>query len=179
MVNKHGELKAFLAKFNPDYQREVCPIQDECHFGDYPTLGEVRKSYGTNAAIAWLVPQLYNLSEYCGCRDKLQGKPLEECAAVIASEFYYLKISEVMLFLYRFKSGRYGRFYGSVDPLVITTSLRDFLRERIYAIEQREQEERNRMREEDAKNAITYEQYQQNLRDGKYPNLAKMDKSVK
>lgn len=179
LKSKHGELSSFLTKFNPDLQREICLRQEECHFGDYPTLGEVRKAYGDNAAISWLVPQLYNLSEYCGCRDKLQGKPLEECAAVIASEFYYLKISEVMLFLYRFKSGRYGRFYGSVDPLVITTSLRDFLRERIYAIEQREQEERNRKREEDAKNAITYEQYQQNLRDGKYPNLAKMDKSVK
>ena len=90
----------------------------------------------------WLVPQLYNLSEYCGCREKLQGTPLEECASVIAMEFYYLTVTELMLFFHWFKTGRYGRFYGSVDPLVITTSIREFIRERNTEIDRHEREER-------------------------------------
>ena len=78
---------------------------------------------------------------------------------MIATEYYYLKVSELMLFFHRFKTGRYGRFYGSVDPLVITTSLRDFVRERGIAYEQHEQEERERREKEECKNAITYEEY--------------------
>lgn len=108
----------------------------------------------------WLIPQLYNLSEYCGCKDKLQGKPLEECAFVIAAEFYYLKISELMLFFHSFKAGHYGRFYGSVDPLVITTALREFLKERNFAYDRRKQEQEELDRKKNRENAITWEEYQ-------------------
>ena len=113
-------------------------------------------AYGEMTATIWLVPQLYNLSEYCGCKEKLQGKQLEECASVIATEFYYLKVSELMLFFHRFKSGRYGRFYGSVDPLVITTSLRVFLKERDHAIVEHERCMAQKEAEESRKKAITY-----------------------
>lgn len=66
-----------------------------------------------------------------------------------------------MLFFHRFKSGRYGRFYGSVDPLVITTSLREFIKERNEAIDKHEQEERQAKRAADAnrENTITYEEF--------------------
>jgi len=142
LVKKYGSRESFLTLYNPAAQREICKDSDDCFFGDHPTLGKIRAGYGENAPVMWLIPQLYNLSEYCGCKDKLQGSPLEDCANVIATDFFYLKVSELMLFFHRFKSGKYGRFYGSVDPLVITTSLRDFLRERAYAIDRHEQEER-------------------------------------
>lgn len=158
LVERYGERQEFLTAFNPSYQQTICAEADVCYFGDYPTLAEL-KAYGERFPTAWLIPQLYNLSEYCGCRDKLQGTPLEECAFTIATEFYYLKISELMLFFHRFKSGRYGRFYGSVDPLVITTSLRDFLRERGAAYDRHEAEERERQREESRKGCITWEEY--------------------
>lgn len=161
LVSKYGDRDTFLATYNPDYQKLICTDANMCFFGDYPTLATLRVGYGNNAPVMWLIPQLYNLSEYCGCKDKLQGKPLEECAFVIATEFYYLKVSELMLFFHRFKSGRYRRFYGSVDPLVITTSLRDFLRERIYIYERHEQEEMLRKEiEQMRKEAVTYEEYQ-------------------
>ena len=159
LVSRYRTVESFLQNFNPDYQKAICSSSDECFFGDYPTLIDVRIAYGENVPIAWLVPQLYNLSEYCGCRDKLEGKPLEECAFVIASEYSYLKVSELMLFFVRFKSGRYGKFYGSVDPLVITTSVRDFINERTFAYEQHDREVRSQREKEERKKAITYEEY--------------------
>ncbi len=159
LISRYGNREAFLAKYNPDYQRQICATPDLCFFGDFPTFGMLREAYGNNAPVMWLIPQLYNLSEYCGCRDKLQGKPLEECASVIASEFFYLKISETMLFFHWFKSGRYGRFYGSVDPLVITTSIRDFPKERDYAYERHERDERYTQKEEELKHAVSWQQY--------------------
>ena len=107
----------------------------------------------------WLVAQLYNLSEYCGCKGKLEGKPLEECAHIISMEFHYLKVSELMLFFYRFKTGRYGRFYGSVDPLIITESLRMFCDERSSAYTRHEQEQRKQREAEQRKLAIPYDEY--------------------
>ena len=150
---------SFIKLFNPDLQMKICRDKQLCFFGDAPALSEINMAYGEMTATMWLVPQLYDLSEYCGCKDKLQGKPLEECASVIATEFYWLKVSELMLFFHRFKSGKYGRFYGSVDPLVITTSLRSFLIERNIAIEERERMERERKAEEERKKTITYEEY--------------------
>lgn len=107
----------------------------------------------------WIIPQLYDLSEYCGCKEKLHGKPLEECAYVIATEFCYLKVSELMLFFHRFKSGIYGRFYGSVDPLVITTSLHEFLIDRNHAYNKREQDDMERKEMDGRKNAISWNDY--------------------
>lgn len=39
-----------------------------------------------------------------------------------------------MLFLNRFKAGRYGRFYGTTDPLVVTTALPEYCKERTAAM---------------------------------------------
>lgn len=150
---------------------KICRDAQLCFFGDAPVLSELNMTYGEMTATMWLVPQLYNLSEYCGCKDKLQGKALEECAGIIAAEYFYLKVSELMLFFYRFKSGRYGRFYGSVDPLVITTSLMAFIEERNEAIGEREKTEMMEKQERDRKKAITYEEYV--ARHGKLKNLSR------
>ena len=165
LVQKYGSRESFLTTFTPDYQMQICNDSKHCILGEFPTLAEVKAAYGQNAPVAWMIPQLYSLSEYCGCRDKLQGKPLEECAFVISSEFYYLKVSEIMLFIHMFKSGKYGRFYGSVDPLVITTSLREFLNERLYIIRNYEQEQREKERENAKKGAITLEEYRRMKKD--------------
>lgn len=132
---------------------------EECFFGEYPTLADLKAAYGHNAPQAWLIPQLYNLSEYCGVKEKLQGNPLKECAYIIAINYYYLKVSEIMLFFARFKSARYGRFYGNVDPLIIASALKEFVYERIAAIEQRRHEIQEREREESRKNACSWEEY--------------------
>ena len=160
---------SFIKLFNPDLQMKICRDKQLCFFGDAPALSEINMAYGEMTATMWLVPQLYDLSEYCGCKDKLQGKSLEECASVIATEFYWLKVSELMLFFHRFKSGRYGKFYGSVDPMVITTSLRSFLLERAYEIDERDKLEREIEDRESQRKAITYEEFV--ARNGKMENF--------
>ncbi len=148
-----------MTLFNPDLQMKICRDDQLCFFGDAPILSEINMAYGEMTSTMWLIPQLYDLSEYCGVKDKLEGKSLEECASVIASEFYFLKVSELMLFFHRFKSGRYGKLYGSVDPLAITTSLREFLKERAREIERRKSMEMEAEERELRKNAISRDEY--------------------
>ena len=156
---RYGDRENFMCLFNPDRQVEFGEHPDRCHFGSAPTLGTLRSAYGKNMPTSWLVPQLLNLSEYCGCKNKLTDAQLEECARVIASEYFYLKTTELMLFFSRFKAGRYGRFYGNVDPMVITSALVVFRRERAEAIARHEAEEREKERERQASEAISYEEY--------------------
>lgn len=159
LVAKYGDRETFLRTYNPDTQIAVCADRERCFMGEYPTLAELRRAYGDSLPAVWLIPHLLDLSEFCGCRNKLYGKPLEQCADVIAAEYYFLKVSELMLFFQRFKSGRYGVFYGSVDPLVITTSLREFIAERNVEIGHYEEAERDRQEREHRKQAISYEEY--------------------
>lgn len=159
MLARFGDRQKFLQAFNPDLQIAICKDVELCLFGDAPTLAELNVFYGEMTATIWLVPQLYDLSEFCGCKNKLEDKQLEQCASVIAAEYSYLKVSEIMLFLHKFKSGRYGRFYGSVDPITITTSLRDFIRERNVDIERYQKEIERKADEESRKKSITYDEY--------------------
>lgn len=138
---------------------EVCDNTDICFFGNAPSLTDIRLAFGSNAPVIWLLPQLFDLSEFCGCRDKLEGKPLAQCAYVIATEFKHLKTTELMLFFHRFKSGRYGRFYGSVDPLIITTALQQFTSERADEIQRHEALIAQRKRESYSLQTCSYEEY--------------------
>lgn len=133
---------------------------DECLFGKFPTLSDLNAKFDSRFSTAWVMAHLHDLSEYCGCKEKLYGNPLKQCAAVIADNFYYLKLTELMLFFHRFKSGVYGRFYGSIDPLIITTSIREFLKERSVLIERRNSAIRDTERQEWRRNAVSWEEYQ-------------------
>lgn len=145
---------------SPEEQIGVSHDRRKCHLANYPTLGLLEQTYGANAAARWLVPQLLNLSEYCGCRGKFTKRQLAELACVIAEEFPYLKVSEFMLFFHRFKAGCYGRFYGAVDPMLITNKLRtEFIRERNAALDRLASEDMERRIAEERKNAVTYEEY--------------------
>lgn len=157
---KHGaDIMAFMTKFNPSVQMTVCKEPRICHLGDFPTLGLLNMTYGTESSKMWLAAQLYNLSEFCGCKNKLEGAPLEECASIIANEYNHLKVTELMLFFYRFKNGWYGKFYGAVDPLVITTSLHEFVKERNVFFDKYNSELQDKRLEEGKKGCISYAEY--------------------
>ncbi len=150
---------ALLNKYNPDYIVCAQATEDDCFFGDYPTLANLGSQFDKKYPVAWLMAHLHDLSEFCGCKDKLSGHPLQQCAGIISTDFYWLKVSELMLFFHRFKSGRYGKFYGSVDPIAIMAALKKFCRERNIAYGERENEEAQRRMEESRKNACTWGEY--------------------
>ena len=64
-----------------------------------------------------------------------------------------------MLFFHDFKAGQYGKFYGSLDPLVVTTALKEFLAHRGALLDKYEDEEDTKRLEEQRKSAVTFEEY--------------------
>lgn len=146
--------------YNPSRQTDLCSDAERCIFGNFPTLADLKYYFGDNMPIIWLLPQLLNLSEFCGCKDKLTEGQIEETASLIARDFFYLKVTELMLFFSFFKTGKYGRFYGAIDPLLIISGIRTFIDDfRNKAIDRRETQLRMERQEKEKNGSITYADY--------------------
>jgi ABC-type phosphate/phosphonate transport system ATPase subunit len=93
----------------------------------------------------------------------LSDNQLAELSAIILTNYYWLNLAEVMQFIAKFKLGIFGQFYGTVDPLKITSALQLFIRHREESIDYHE---RNQKRIQDEQRwrqrkdgAVTYEEY--------------------
>ena len=160
----------FLTRYNPDVQRLCAVNVERCFTGDAPTLRDARQAYSAEVAESWLDVQLTDLVAFCGVSKDGFADVVVPLIAVISDNFGHLKLSELMLFFQQFKAGKYGRFYGSVDPMVITTALQEFLRfraERLAVIEREhrraQQKKQDAERAERAKRGeyLTYEEWEE------------------
>lgn len=149
LQSRYGNRQQFLATFHIDRQTDLTRDEDRCYFGKAPTMGQVNTAYGKKTAQEWLTVQLADLSEFSGAKEKITARQIKQLADIIATDYHWLKVSEVMLFFRKFKRGEYGKFYGAVDPLTITTALREFQRDRNTAYFRHEQEEREAREAED------------------------------
>ncbi|MBQ8805511.1 MAG: hypothetical protein IJZ68_03440 [Bacteroidaceae bacterium] len=164
-IELFGKAEEFLCTFNPDMQYKYCKDVNRCYIGKAPSLKVISEAYGENITETWLEIQLRDLSEFAGCKDKLSIQQIEQIAKVIILEFSFLKATELMHFFILFKSGKFGKFYGAVDGLVITEALQEFRqlrRERLWELEQkRAREERARRDAEYAKNAMSFDEWKE------------------
>ena len=159
LLATYGNQGEMLRALSPAMQHELYRNKMDCWFGNYPTLAELNQAYNTKTAQAWLIPQLTDLSEFCGAKGKLTVNQLTQCAEIIATDYYYLKVSELMLFFSNMKRSKYGRFYGAIDPMTIFSAMDDFLQERAYAYESKASEERRQAQREKMKNACSWEEH--------------------
>lgn len=153
VLQTYGGRSEFLGKFNPDMQITVAKNEERAFMGIAPTLGLLKKTYGENMAVMWLLPQIWDLCEFTNSRNKLDERQAENLAEMISLEYGYMKVTELLLFFYRFKTGRYGRFYGSVDPMAIMIALEEFGKERQQALVAYEEKKKQQEREQISKNA--------------------------
>ncbi len=132
---------------------------ERCIFGNAPTLWQANNAYGRGTAEELLVYHLADLGEYTGVRDKMTTNQIRQMAELIAADYGYVKISEFMLFCRRMKAGRYGSFYGVVDPMVIMSALRTFILERNDMISEHEQQKEQERQEKAMRGCVSYEEY--------------------
>lgn len=103
------------------------------------------------------------MNDFAEVSTKIAKEQLSELAEIFLSEYYYVNTAEVCLFIARFKAGKYGRFYGAIDPMKITSAMLDYISERRKDIERKEREEYRMQREKDIEergsNRISYAEY--------------------
>lgn len=154
-----GNKAEFLTKFNPSTQIAAAKNTEWAFFGNSPSLVIMNKTYGENMATMWLMPQIFDLVVYCNSKGTLNEQQIQFLAEAIANEYFYLKASELLLFFYRFKLGKYGQFYGVVDPMRVTMALEEFIKERNQALAKKEREAEEAERAKWAENAVSAQEY--------------------
>lgn len=141
--------------FNPDLQQVAAENEDRAMFGSAPMLCVLDAAYGEGSAVTWLIPQLHNMCVAVGVKTKLDDAQLRQLAVMIRNEFGYLKVTEVMLFMWRLKGGHYGEFYGSVDIQRIMRALRGkYSEERARMLDRHEAELRAEQQRQWAQQAL-------------------------
>ena len=144
----------FNLQNNPDTDVLYASDERKAIMEDYSTLAMLDMALGDNTASRWLVTLLANLNKFSGSKNMDDGQT-ENLARLIAQEYGDMKYSVMLLFFYRFKCGYFGKFWGKVDPIVITCALKDF-KEEIFRkqqeyinLEYKEKEARIKQKRED------------------------------
>lgn len=155
--------------FHINRQTELTSNAGRCYFTNAPTLARINSAYGHKTAETWLMAQFADLSEFSGARDKISQEQARQTVQLVVDEYWYLNLAEIMLFCRRFKLGRYGKFYGTVDPIAITGGLKEFCRERLEAFAQREAQLAAERLERDKHNPlnISRKEYERAKREGR------------
>lgn len=168
-----------LAEYNTTLQGVIggaCPTIDLCRKLQSPTLRVLGEAFpsdnGKSALAIFLQTHLTMVCTYADTKGKMDEAVLDDLCVQIASEHGAMTMAEFILFCSRYRSKRYGDFYGTVSPSHILAALNTFEREKRddngRAYERAEQERRRREDEEHRKNAISWEEYCRQT--GKDPN---------
>ena len=157
----YGSGESFLIRFNPDNGKAYTKDEEDAIMGTYPCLSELNEAYGKNDVKTFIMIQVRALNEFVGTANRMSTMQIEKLAEAIYDDFYFFKVTEILLFFKYFRGGRFGRFYGSVDPLFIMSCLWDFKRlrdEKISIFETRmNQAKREAERKENP--PMSYEEY--------------------
>ena len=110
---------------------------------------------------SWLSAQITYLNSISGATQMTEMQMMM-LVSNISQAYGYLKITELMVFFFQLAGGKYGKFYGAVDPMQIMTNFCEFMKYRSVMLDKiesdRRSEERNKMLSNPK--CITREQYE-------------------
>lgn len=124
----YRSFEGFAKKFNPQTQVLFARDERKTIMADYSTLEVLDIAFGENNSSKWITVAITDLNIFCGSKS-MSDDQIADIAILIANEYRNLKFSILQLFFYRFKCGYFGKFYGKVDPMVITCALKEFIDE--------------------------------------------------
>ena len=119
--------ESFKKRFDAAEQGTIVADIHNCLLGDYPTLGQVNAMYGDGVAQRWLIIQLCEAIKYLGYKNLPSSDQLIQLSKHIYIEYRWLKVSEIMLFLWMYKDQKFGLHYGTIEPSSIMMSLHEFV----------------------------------------------------
>jgi hypothetical protein len=165
LLTKYPQPENFMVDYSMDLQSKLLSI-GATYVGlasnsSIPTLGLLSVTYGEDTPIEWLVIQLDSLNNFTEVKTKMSNAQIYELARLIIAQYWYLNAAEIQYFIGLFKLGHYGRFYGAIDPMKITSALVDYVMERNNDMDryEREQMMRERAKRESESGGITYAEY--------------------
>lgn len=167
LLDKYPDPAQFILDYNPDLQFKIVRCNathaDLALNLEIPSLGLLASTYGDETPLEWLKIQFGTLNDFAEVSTKIAKAQLEELAAIFLSEYYYINAAEICFFIARFKSGKYGRFYGAIDPMKITSAMLEYISERRKGIDRHEREQYRLQRQKEVEvrwnDRISYAEY--------------------
>lgn len=140
---------------------DIVQVPSECFRRESPTLVRIDITYGRGSSASWLYDLLQSMFIFFGVTsERFSKEQVFDLARTIASQYKTLKVAEILLFVARFKAGKYGKFYGDTSyALTVTDALNQFMVEREHHYADIEREKRERITEEGKQGTITLEEY--------------------
>lgn len=126
LKKSYPSFKDFYTRYSPLRQEEFAVDERETIMADYSPVSVLDAAYAPGCAASWINFALAELNTFAGAKNIDDNQTLS-LARIIVREYGDMKISMFQLFFYRFKCGDFGKFYGMVDPMVITCALKDFV----------------------------------------------------
>lgn len=167
VIKRYGNFDKAIAKLAPK-NVQLAVIESGINSNrsafksDSLKLSQFAKTYTKDNAYLMVELWLLDLSNYAGAGNKLNDDQIQQLAKYFYQDAYSLNFAELGLLFNRIKKGKYGEFYGSVDPIKIMNYLTQFLKQRTEAIESLNNDEtsqlRNRTFEESINTNLTEEQ---------------------
>lgn len=112
---------------------------------DVPSLGLIRTTYGTDAAVELLKIHIRDLFDYVEMEQGSSDGRIRELAELILERYYYINIAEFIYFIGEVKLAKYGVFYGKSGTQQLAAMLQHYIQERnrdIDTIERKKTSER-------------------------------------
>lgn len=184
------EMKDLLAQYKTiksfgndyDLMKKASSFRDtrDCVIAQSPVIGDLQTAYGSKMKL-WMQDQINTLSVVAGVRDKLLAPQIVMLIEIFVSN-PKVKASCLMNFFHRLISGKYGRFYGSIDVMQIGESWQEYLKE-IKEIEISVEEElkaKAKAEREASEHRISFEEFRANqkAKGVDVPNLSELFGSI-
>lgn len=161
MKKMYGNFPQLSNKFSYLNKNRFVSNELDCFRRYSPSLARIDIAYGKGSAASWLFSILQGMFVFLGVTEEKFGKEqIYNLACNISNQYKTLKVVEILLFVSRFESGKYGRFYGGDSyALVVTEAINQFMEERYRYYEEIEKEKERKTIESWKKNAMTFEEY--------------------
>ena len=124
----HSDIERVFSPINWGY---VAQNPEKAYYSDCPTIQKYDEVYGEGNAEMWIHGQVLALFGSSSCKDEGIARGIGIFAQTFVSSVRIYKLSELMLFFSRYKSGRYDNSFSQFDARRIGSAFfKEFIPER-------------------------------------------------
>lgn len=127
---RYPTFKAFSSAYSTSLQTIILSDMEKAYSEKSPTMSDLERMYGCDSSSLWVKTQLLTIDFASSTKESADIDALSEFSRLFVAQYHYIKLTEFLLFIARFKLGKYGKFYGYFDTITVGEAFRKFLRER-------------------------------------------------
>lgn len=125
-----------ITKFGPQNIAYVMLHPEEAYLVEVPTIGAIEKEMGIDVAVLWIEAHVTYLYGASSNKEKGVADGISFFSKAFAADVRRFKLTELMLFFARYKSGRYCNSFSTFDTQKIGNAFfEEFIPERNWELD--------------------------------------------